>query len=130
MEGGLYIHHSTWARTSPGQGGCLLFSRLRYFDPEKKRAGVPEDVAALVDSLSADSVTVTLVNLNPTDAKIVTVQAGAYGEHQVTAVVQGDKSLDVNKRSFDVRLARGAGAKLKVEMKRFANEPTLSFPWV
>jgi hypothetical protein len=130
MEGGLYLQHSTWARTSPGQGGCLLFSRLRYFDPEKKRAGVPEDVAALVDSMAADSVTVTLVNLDPTDAKTVTVQGGAYGEHQVTAVMQGEKRVEVNGRSFDVRLAPGAGAKLKIEMKRFANEPTLSFPWV
>ena len=107
----------------------MLFSRLRYFDPEKKRAGVPEDVAALVDSMAADSVTVTLVNLDPTDAKTVTVQGGAYGEHQVTAVMQGEKRVEVNGRSFDVRLAPGAGAKLKIEMKRFANEPTLSFPW-
>ena len=129
MEGGLYIQHSTWARTSPGQGGCLLFSRLRYFDPEKKRAGVPEDVAALMDSMTADSVTVTLVNLNLTDARMVTVQAGAYGEHQVLSVMNGEKKVAVDGRSFNVRLAPGAGAKLTIAMKRFANEPTLSFPW-
>jgi hypothetical protein len=28
-----------------------------------------------------------------------------------------------------VRLAPGAGAKLTIRMKRFANDPTLSFPW-
>ncbi len=129
MEGGLYIQHSTWAKTSPGQGGCLLFSRLRYFDPEKRRAGVPEDVAALMDSMSGDSVTVTLVNLNPTAARLVAVQAGAYGEHQVLSVTNGEKRMEVGARSFNVRLAPGAGAKLTIAMKRFANDPTLSFPW-
>jgi len=28
-----------------------------------------------------------------------------------------------------VRLAPGAGAKLTIKMKRFANDPSLSFPW-
>ena len=60
MEGGLYIQHPGWARTTPGQGGALLFTRLRYFDPERRRAGIPEDVAALVDSWADDSLTVTL----------------------------------------------------------------------
>jgi hypothetical protein len=31
------------------QGGTLLFSRLRYFDPVRRRASLPPDVAALVD---------------------------------------------------------------------------------
>lgn len=89
---------------------------------------MPEDVGALVDSMGPDSVTVTLVNLNPTDARMVTVQAGAYGEHQVS-VMNGETKTVVDARSFDVRLAPGAGAKLTIAMKRFANEPTLSFPW-
>ena len=35
----------------PGREGGLLNARLRYFDPARKRAGVPEDVAALVSAL-------------------------------------------------------------------------------
>ena len=35
MEAGLYIQHPGWAKTTPGQGGSLLFCRLRYFDPER-----------------------------------------------------------------------------------------------
>ncbi len=31
--------------------------------------------------------------------------------------------------SFPVRLAPGTGAKLTIRMRRFANDPTLSFPW-
>jgi hypothetical protein len=113
MEGGLYIQHSTWARTSPGQGGCLLFSRLRYFDPEKRRAGVPEDVGALLDSMGPDSMTVTLVNVSPSEERRVVVQGGADGEHRIVAVTNGEKTVAVNGRSFEVRLAPGAGAKLK-----------------
>ena len=35
----------------PGREGGLLNARLRYFDPVRRRAGVPEDVAALVSEL-------------------------------------------------------------------------------
>jgi hypothetical protein len=129
MEGGLYIQHSTWAKTSPGQGGALLHCRLRYFDPVRKRAGIPEDVAALVESMTDDSVTVTLVNLNQSEPRLVTAQAGAYGEHQVTSVSNGETTKSMKSRAFNVRLAPGCGAKLTVRMKRFSNQPTLDFPW-
>ena len=86
MEGGLYIQHPGWARSSPAVGGSLLHCRLRYFDPVRQRAGIPEDVAALVDTMTDDIVTVTLVNLNLTDARTVTIQGGAYGEHNLLSV--------------------------------------------
>jgi len=129
MEGGLYIQHPAWAKTSPAQGGALLFCRLRYFDPEQRRAGIPEDVAALIHSMTDDSVEVTLVNLNPSKARQVTVQGGAYGEHQVLSVSDGKWKQPVNDRSFTLRLAPGAGARINVAMKRFANKPTLDPPW-
>lgn len=129
MEGGLYIQHPGWARTSPGQGGSLLHCRLRYFDPARRRAGIPEDVAALVEAMTDDSVTVTLVNISPTDRRLVTIQGGAYGEHQILSVSNGEGTAPVNGRSFQVMLAPGAGQKLIVKMKRFANQPTLDFPW-
>jgi hypothetical protein len=129
MEGGLYLQHGSWARSSPNQGGTLLFSRLRYFDPVRRRAGLPPDVAALVDSWGPDSLTVTLINISPSAAHSVIVQGGAYGEHQIVSVSDGKTTSDVNAPNFPVRLAPGAGAKLTIKMKRFANDPTLSFPW-
>ena len=54
-----------WGALMPGRNGGLLNARLRYFDPDRQRAGVPEDVAALVSELSDTRTTVTLVNLNP-----------------------------------------------------------------
>ena len=129
IEGGLYLQHGGGARSSPSQGGQLLFCRLRYFDPMRRRAGLPQDVAALVDSWSADGLTVTLININPTQARSVIVQGGAYAEHQIVSVSDGKTTMPVNGTSFPVRLAPGAGAKLTIRMQRFANDPTLSFPW-
>ena len=129
MEAGLYIGHPGWAPTTPGQGGALQFSRLRYFDPEQRRAGIPEDVAALVDSWTTDSVTVSLVNLNQSAAKSVIVQGGAYAEHQLLSVSDGKATTQVNAPCVPLRLAPGAGARLTIRMKRFANDPTLAFPW-
>ena len=129
MEGGLYLQHPSWAKSSPGQGGALLFARLRYFDPVARRAGMPQDVAALVEKMTAEETHVTLVNVNPTEARAVVVQAGAYGEHQITSVTINNKTVDVNSRAVRVHLAAGAGAKLVIRMKRFANKPTLAHPW-
>ena len=50
----------------PGREGGLLNARLRYFDPARRRAGVPDDVAALVSELSDRRTVVTLVNVNAT----------------------------------------------------------------
>jgi hypothetical protein len=129
MEGGLYLQHGSWAKSSPNQGGTLFYSRLRYFDPVRRRAGIPQDVAALVDSWGPDSLTVTLVNISPSVARSVIVQGGAYGEHQIVSVSDGKTVTPVDAANFPVRLAPGAGTKLTLKMKRFANEPTLSFPW-
>jgi hypothetical protein len=113
----------------PGTPGNLLHARLRYFDPERRRAGLPEDVAALVDTLEDQAATVTLVNLSQTQERSVVVQAGAYGEHNVLEVAVGGKVYPVNHSSFTVRLAHGAGARLRIGMRRYVNPPALDFPW-
>jgi len=129
MLGGLHIGARPWAKSSPTSGGAPLHCRLRYFDPIERRAGIPEDMAALVSAMTHDSVTVILVNLNPTELRLAVVQAGAYGEHQVVSVSDGGKTQPVDAPHFKVRLAPGAGATLTIRMKRFANQPTLDYPW-
>jgi hypothetical protein len=106
-----------------------LHSRFRYFDPEKRRAGLPEDVGALVSSLGADSATVTLVNLNPIEARTVVIQAGGYAEHRFESVMVNGKSTPVAGPVLTARLEPGAGAKLEFKMTRYANRPTFAFPW-
>jgi hypothetical protein len=117
--GGLHIRRN----------GVIQHGRLRYFDPRRRRAGLPEDVAALVEKLTADSATLTLVNVNQVDGASVVVQAGGYGEHQFLTVEAEGKKVAVNGAQFTVRLAPGAGARLTVGMRRYANQPTLAFPW-
>ena len=102
--------------------------RLRYFDPERRRAGVPPDVGALIQRMSGDSVTVTLVNLNPVAPRTVVVQAGGYGEHQFTQVERRASTEELNGSFITVRLEPGCGARLTLGMNRYANAPTLLHP--
>ncbi len=126
---------ATDALTNLMLGGYLtgniwtLHSRVRYFDPERRRSGAPEDVAALVEKLAADSVTLTLLNTNKADARTVVVQAGAYGEHQFQSVSWGGKPTVVDHPFVTVRLEPGCGARLMFHLKRYANQPTLAQPW-
>lgn len=117
------------AGLDPGRIGAPLYCRLRYFDPAKHRAGIPEDVAALVDKMTEDYVAVTLVNLNQTQSRDLIVQTGAYAEHQCLSIDIDGQKVPVNQSQFTVRLAPGAGSRMLVYTKRYANTPTLMFPW-
>ena len=118
-----------WGGLPPGRAGGPLNARLRYFDPMTRRPGIPEDVAALVSELKSNYAAVTLVNLNPTEFRSVTVQAGGYAEHNFISVEMDGHSMPLNARAFTVRLAPGAGAKLGSVMQPDVNRPTVLFPW-
>ncbi len=121
-----------WGGLYPGHTSSLLHARLRYFDPAHRRAGMPDDVAALVEAMTADQVVVTLVNCNPVYEREVIVQGGAYGEHELVAVkIDGskEKSQGVAGRHFAVRLAPGSGARLVINQSRYALPLTLEHPW-
>src|SRR4029079_2509998 len=53
----------------PGRDRGVLHARLRYFDPQRRRAGLPDDVSALVSALTGSSTVVTLVNLSSTSPR-------------------------------------------------------------
>jgi hypothetical protein len=118
-----------WGALVPGREGSLLSARLRYFDPVRRRAGVPDDVGALVSELRDDRTVVTLVNVSPTTPRTVIVQGGGYGEHQILSAELNGHTTQIYARDFTVRLAPGAGAKVTLSMKRYANPPTAKFPW-
>jgi hypothetical protein len=118
-----------WGGLPPGVDGGLINARLRYFDPVRKRAGVPEDVAALVSQLSDRETVVTLVNLNNTESRTLVMQGGAYGEHQFESVTMGDKITRVDSALLTVQLNPGSGERLTLRMKRYANPPTALHPW-
>ncbi len=106
-----------------------LHSRFRYFDPAARRAGLPPDVGALVEKLGAASATLSLVNLNPVEARTVIVQAGGYGEHRFHSVTTGGSTIAVNGPLLTVNLEPGCGARLDFNMSRYTNPPTLAQPW-
>jgi hypothetical protein len=113
----------------PGVGGNSLVARLRYFDADQRRPGLPADVAALVERITTDEVVVTLVNVNQLDPRTVIVQGGAYGEHDIVAASSGGSQTTVGGSHLCVHLAPGAGSKLTLKFKRHANQPTLALPW-
>ena len=109
---------------------------FRYFDPNRRRPGLPEDVAALVDTVGETKSAVTLVNTNPVEPAEVIIQGGAYREHALKSVSVVSKSAEADGRTLEMagdylklRLAPGSGARLEISMERFANQPTLAFPW-
>jgi hypothetical protein len=107
----------------------VLHSRFRYFDPVKRRAGLPPDVGALVEKLGGDSADLVLVNTNPIESRELVVQAGGYGEHRFDSVTIDGTTRAVNGPLLTVRLEPGAGARLQFRMTRYAQRPTLAFPW-
>jgi hypothetical protein len=119
MLGGIY----------PGHNASILHCRLRYFDPFKRRAGIPEDTAALVEEMSADRVVVSLVNVNQLETRTVVIQTGGYGEHEFTSALVGGHEIPAKGKHITVRLRPGAGARLVLHMRRYVNPPTLAFPW-
>ena len=109
--------------------GGPLHCRVRYFDPAGQRAGVPPDVAALVERLGPDSAAINLVNTHAEEVRLVVVQGGAYGEHRILAVTHQGTETPVQGTHFTVRLGPGAGGRLHLRMQRYAHRPTLTFPW-
>ena len=88
-----------------------------------------QDVAALVEKIEPDSVTLTLINTSPSASRRLIVQMGAYGEHQAISVRMGDRVIPVDAPHFEVRLAPGAGEQIVIATKRLVNDPTLRVPW-
>ncbi|HWB12862.1 MAG TPA: hypothetical protein VG826_26790 [Pirellulales bacterium] len=113
----------------PGHQGSPLHCRVRYFDPLRRRVGLPDDVAALVEKLTADGTVLTLVNVNQSQPRTVIVQGGAYGEHQFLQLECAGKNVAIHNNQFAVTIAPGAGGRLTVAMRRYANRPTLSAPY-
>jgi hypothetical protein len=108
--------------------GGLLHTRLRYFDVDRRRAGIPEDVAALVDQVTESSVRVTLVNTSGTRQHETILQAGAFGEHQFQGVELNGKAIRFSGKHLWVELPPGAVGTLTLRMKRYHYAPSYEFP--
>lgn len=126
--GAIHIARPPWSPNSPNQGGTLLFARLRHFDADRRRPGLPDDVAALVEGLDDISTTLSLVNLNPALRRRLVIRGGGYGEHRIEAVRVGNRRVSVGARDVMIRLGPGSGAQIVLEMRRHSQPPTLEWP--
>ena len=130
--------------------GGLLHCRVRYRDRERGRPGLPADVAALVEELSAERTVLTLVNLSPFEERRLTVRAGAFGEHRFGRVTWdrllsdypgdsadyaaeplagGGDSRDLDDTHLAVDLPPATRITLELETRRYINRPSASLAW-
>ena len=130
--------------------GGLLMARLRYFDADRKRAGLPRDIAALVTTLEANRTVMRLVNLSPFETRKVVVQGGAFGEHRFTdvrytyrtsdypgaidayaapSVEQETRAASVQDTWLQVVLPPATEITLDLGTARFVNHPSAASPW-
>jgi hypothetical protein len=117
----------------PLYNGGLLMTQVRHFDADRRRPGLPEDVAALVSRVADDGITLNLVNLSPDQPRTLVVQAGAMGEHTFHDVSYMDgadrKTVPVDSRHLTVTMKPASRIVLELDMERFVNDPTYLGPW-
>ena len=76
----------TWGGPQVLYNGGLQQARVRYYDADRRRPGLPPCVAALVSGIEPHATVIDLVNLDPEQARTVIVQAGAFAEHTIETV--------------------------------------------
>ena len=130
--------------------GGLLHCRLRYYDADRRRPGLPADVAALVSRLEADRTVVELVNLSPYASRTVLLQAGGFGEHRFEAVRYAKRTSiypgrppayqspevehtteeeNVGDVYLQVELPPATRIELDIKTARYINAPSYKLPW-
>ena len=76
----------TWGGPQVLYNGGLQQARVRYYDADARRPGLPPSVAALVSCVDPGATVVELINLDPQADRSVVVQAGAFAEHRIRVV--------------------------------------------
>ena len=114
--------------------GGLQFGKIRYFDGQKRRSGLPDDVAAMVDQISENAMRLAVINLNLTEARVLTIQAGNFGENRFDSVVISTEDgqvqrIDVKNKWLTIELSPKAGAILEFAYSRYVEKPTYETPY-
>jgi hypothetical protein len=117
----------------PIYNGGLLMVSLRYFDADRSRPGLPQDVAALVSSITEKGIILTFVNTHPMDSRTVVLQSGAFAEHRFTTASWSDDldmpvSSEVNSAWLEVVLGPGTVLDLQLGLDRFCRQPSYELP--
>jgi hypothetical protein len=141
----------TWGGPQVVYNGGAAQARVRYYDGDRRRPGLPPDVAALVSSIDPDATVVRLVNLSGTAAHTVVVQAGAFAEHDIATAryrsarpgwtgadteyihhepVLGDRQHTVDAPWLDVELPPGTEITLTLALRTRVRPPSYRTPWI
>lgn len=96
----MHVHH--WQRHNPVTtevllqlttgtpqmlyNGGLLPTRIAYRDLDRRRPGLPLDVAALVESVTPDTTALRLVNLSPRHRRRLVITSGSLAEDRIDSV--------------------------------------------
>jgi hypothetical protein len=140
----------TLGAPQPIYNGGLLHAPVRYFDGLRRRPGLPEDVAALVERVESNCTVLTLVNVSVLYPRTVVIQAGAFAEHRFTTVGYPERRSDypgkigayaapeletvprqqaVNDTFLAVVLPPGTELRLELGVERYINSPNYRSPW-
>ena len=116
----------TMGAPQPIYYGGLVMAQVRHFDLEQDNPDF-RGVSPHSSTVTADGIDLTLVNTGGRDREML-VQAGAYGEHEFTAVRADGTERFPESNTVEVSLPAGARLSLSIEMDRFANDPTYDLP--
>ena len=114
----------------PDRRGNLVNSRLRYFDPARKRAGLPEDVAALDFGDERHG-----HGRDARERRARRRRARSSSKAARMPSTSSSRSTGTARpfrwasRTSRVTLNPGAGGKLTLKMKRYAGDATVKFPF-
>ncbi|MBT3375074.1 MAG: hypothetical protein HN742_41125 [Lentisphaerae bacterium] len=120
--------HLTMGGVMPTYNGGVPSVAVRHFDAEKKRPGLPADVAALVTRLEWDRIELSVCNLHPNQSRRLIIQAGAYGEHRFATLRLEGESHTINGKWFELRIEPGCRADMAIGLERYRNTPSLEEP--
>ncbi|RSM91530.1 hypothetical protein DMH04_00550 [Kibdelosporangium aridum] len=141
----------TWGGPQVIYNGGLQQARVRYYDAQAQRPGLPPSVAALVSRVDPEATTVDLINLDPQATRSVVVQAGAFAEHTIRSARHtvcedpswiGDlydyghrqptvtsASMDVNGPWLGVELPRSTRVRLTLQLELRDRAPSYRTPF-
>ncbi len=141
----------TWGGPQVIYNGGLQQARVRYYDADARRPGLPPNVAALVSSIDPEATVLELVNLDPVRTRTVIVQAGAFAEHTIrtaqysacedeswigdlydyghTQPQETAASTDVDGPWLTVELPRSTRVRLTLQLELRARQPSYRTPF-
>jgi hypothetical protein len=115
--------------------GGLQFGQVRYYDGLRRRPGLPAGVAALVSLITADHVTITLINTDLHHAQEVVIQAGTFAEHHFLSATLASPTghliatQHIDNCWYGLTLHAGCGVVVTFTIARYQHAPSYANPW-